>query len=194
MPYSSAPVSFFGPTYALTSNAVTLPTVDSTDVTVGTFTVTGTSAIVTVSTTHNLLVGDKVALSSSTTLPAPFTATDYFVVSVPTPTTLTLSLTNNGNAVVSTNTGTGTHTIKVLGILQEVTNVEAHATTGDWRKITYGIMEMLYQRWLNTDTANRSAQMSISRSSTTNDVTGAVTRSYTVRVTTIPSGMEVIDE
>jgi hypothetical protein len=194
MSYSAAPNSFFGPTYALTSNAVTLPTVDSTDVTVGTFTADGTTSTLTVSTAHKLLVGDKVSLSTTTTLPAPFTASDYFVVSVPSSTTLTLSATRGGTAITSTGTGTGTHTIKSLGILQEVTDVEAHATTGDWRKIVYGIMEMLYQRWLNTATADRPTRMNISRSSSTNETTGAITRFYTVQITTTPSGLEVSDE
>jgi hypothetical protein len=192
--YNSSPKAFFGPTYSLTGNAVTLPTVDSTDVTVGTFTATGTTAVLTVSAAHNLVVGDKVSLSTTTTLPDPFTATDYFVVSVPSSTTLTLSATRGGTAIVTTDTGTGTHTIKSLGILQEVSDAEAHATTGDWRKIVYGIMEMLYQRWLNTPTADRPAKMNISRSSSTNETTGAITRFYTVQITTIPSGLEVVDE
>jgi hypothetical protein len=192
--FDDSPTGFFGPTYSLTGNAVTLPTVSSTDVTVGTFTCDGTTSTVTVSAAHNLKVGDKVAISSSTTLPAPFTAADHYVVSVPLSTTLTLALAANGTAIVSTNTGTGTHTIKALGVLQEVTDAEAHATTGDWRKVAFGICEAMYQKQINTPTADRPTKVSFTRSSSTNETTGVVTKFYGFSFSTAPLGFEVADE
>lgn len=194
MPFDDSPQAFFGPGYALASSEVKLPTSDIADITIGTFTCDGTTATITVSTDHNLKVGDKVSLSTTTTLPAPFTASDYFVVSAPTSTTLTLATSRGGTAVVSTDTGTGTHTIKALGTLQELTDTEANASTGDWRKIVYAIMEMLYQKYLNTPSADRPSRVTISRSSSTNEQTGRMTRNYTVSIVTDIAGVEVSAE
>jgi len=163
MSFNKAPINFFGPGYALTSSAIVIPTVDAADITIGTFTCDGTTATVTASADHNLKVGDKVSLSTTTTLPAPFTAADHFVVSAPTATTLTLSLTKGGAAIVSTDTGTGTHTIKALAPLQLVTDAEAHATTGDWREIFIGLLDLAYHKQQNTPTADRSGSVVFSK-------------------------------
>lgn len=196
MAFDDSPIGFFGPSYSLTSNAVTLPTVSATDTTIDTFTSDGTTAVLTMAvvTAHNLKVGDLVALSSATTLPAPFTAADHYVVSVPAANTVTLSLTKGGTAIVATDTGTGAHTIKALGALQEVTATEAHATDGDWRKVAYGLCELMYQKTLNTATADRPSQVTISRSSSVNDTTGNITRYYSFQFVTEPTGVEVVDE
>ena len=203
MAFDDSPKGFFGPTYSLTGDAVTLPTVGSTDVTVGKFTCDGTNSTVSVfddatgvvPEAHNLKVGDKVALSTSAAdLPAPFTAADHYVVSVPSSTTLTLALAANGTAIVSTDAGTGTHTLKALGVLQEVTNAEAHATTGDWRKVAFGICEAMYQKQINTPTADRPTKVSFTRSSSTNEITGVVTKFYGFSFSTATLGFEVADE
>ena len=196
MAFDDSPTGFFGPTYSLTGNAVTLPTVSSTDVTVGTFTATAASAILTTSVAHNLKVGDKVAISSSTALPAPFTAADHFVVAVTSTETdeIQLALAANGTAIVATDTGTGTHTIKALGLLQEVTDAEAHATTGDWRKVAFGICEAMYQKQINTPSADRPTKVSFTRSSSTNEITGVVTKFYGFSFSTATLGFEVADE
>ena len=194
MAFDDSPTGFFGNGYALTSSEIKFPTSDFADITVGTFTCDGTTSTVTVSAAHNLKVGDKVAISSGTTLPAPFTAADHYVVSVPLATTITLSLTRNGTAIVSTDVGTGTHTIKALAPLQEVTDIEAHATTGDYRKIVYGIMELLAAKYLNTPTADRPTNVVISKSPSTNATTGVTTTSYSVTIKTLTSASEVLAE
>ena len=194
MAFDDSPQAFFGPGYSLASNTIKFPTSDIADITVGTFTADGTTATLTVSADHNLKVGDKVSLSSSTTLPAPFTATDYFVVSVPSSTELTLSLTRSGTAVVSTDTGTGTHTIKALGTLQELTDAEANASTGDWRKIVFALMELLYSKFNNTPTADRPANVTVAKSVSPNVSTGIDTVYYNITVKTISSGSEVNPE
>lgn len=194
MPFDDSPQKFLGPGYSLASSEIKLATSDIADITIGTFTCDGSTSTITVSTDHNLKVGDKVSLSTTTTLPAPFTATDYFVVSAPTATTLTLSLTRGGTAIESTDTGTGTHTIKALGSLQELTDAEANASTGDYRKIVYALMEFLYQKFNNTPSADRPSRLTISRSSSTNETTGRMTRNYTVSVVTDISGVEVSEE
>jgi hypothetical protein len=194
MAFDPAPKGFFGNGYALSSSEIKLPTSDFADITIGTFTVDGTTSTVTTSVAHNLKVGDKVAISSGTTLPAPFTAADHYVISVPLSTTVTLALTRNGTAIVSTDTGTGTHTIKALAPLQEVTDVEGHATTGDYRAVIHGLMELLFNKYNNTPTADRPTGVTVAKSTSPNVSTGIDTQYYTVTVKTISSGSEVVAE
>ena len=202
MDFDPTPKGFFGNGYAIASSELKLPTSAFADITVGKFTMTGASAVVSVfddatgliATDHNLKVGDIVAISTATTLPAPFTAADHYVVSVPTSSTLTLSLTRNGTAIVSTDAGTGTHTLKALAPLQEVTDAEAHATTGDWRKVVYGLMELLHGKYANIPTADRPANVTITKSKSPNVVTGVDTNSYTVTIKTLASAAEVLAE
>lgn len=72
-----------------------------------------TSDLLTVASAHGLIAGDRVRVSSTTTLPAGLSAaTNYFVIaSGLTATALKLSATSGGSAVDITDTGTGTHTI-----------------------------------------------------------------------------------
>lgn len=79
---------------------------------IDTFTVNTSTEVLTVASAHGLIVGDRVRVSSATTLPAGLSAgTNYFVVSTPSTTTLTISATSGGSAVNITDTGTGAHTI-----------------------------------------------------------------------------------
>lgn len=79
---------------------------------IGTFTAVAATNVITTSVAHGLIVGDRVRVSSATTLPAGLSAaTNYFVISVPSTTTLTVSATSGGSVVDITDTGTGTHTI-----------------------------------------------------------------------------------
>jgi len=67
--------------------------------------------LITTGSAHGWSVGDKIRVSSSTTLPAGLSAsTDYFVISVPSTTTLKVSVAQGGAEVDITDTGTGTHT------------------------------------------------------------------------------------
>ena len=195
MAFDPAPAAFFGKSYALTSSSVTLPTVDKADATLGSFTAVGdsVSAVLTTSVPHLLKVGDKVAISGAA-LPAPLTAADHFVVSVPGASTLTLSLTKNGTAIVPTTAGTPTHTMVALSVLQEVTDIEAHATSGDSRKVVYGIVEAMRLKYVNTPTADRPAKMTIAGSSSTNETTGVVTKYINFTFITDPIGFDVVAE
>lgn len=70
-----------------------------------------TTDIITV-TGHGYAVGDKVRVSSSTTLPGGLSAnTDYYVIEVISANTIKVSATPGGTAVDITSTGTGTHTM-----------------------------------------------------------------------------------
>ena len=187
MAYNSAPSSFFGAGYSLASSAISLITgTDTTGVTVGT-TFVGSASTDTLTTAgaHGLVVGDRVRCVAGTgALPTGISAaTNYWVSSVATTTTLKLAATRGGTAIdITADGGTG-HFLKSMGPLDEVTDTEANATTGDWRKVILGIMEMIYWKWTGTTTANRPGKVSIVRSASVNNTTGEVVRTYTVRIT-----------
>lgn len=78
--------------------------------------------------------------------------------------------------------------------LAETTDAEADDSTGDIRKIMYGIAEAMYQSWLATDSADRPTKMTMTRSSFLNDTTSTLTRNYTFRFTLDYSGVDVTAE
>lgn len=76
------------------------------------FTAVAATEVITTATAHGLSIGDRVQVSSTTTLPAGLSAsTDYFVITVPSTTTMTISATDGGSVVNITDTGTGTHSM-----------------------------------------------------------------------------------
>ena len=195
MAFDDSPKVFFGNDFAAAGNAISFNTSDAADVTVGTFTVVGdTTAQVTVSATHNLRVGDLVALSTSGTLPAGFSPGDYYVVAVDSTTVIQLSATIGGTPIAATDTGTGTHTISALSVLRDLDDADAHATTGDSRTVIYALMEMIYQKYSNTPADDRAGQISVGRASRANNATGALTRTYTVSVALDTGVLVVTDE
>ena len=77
-----------------------------------TFTAVAATDLITTASDHGLAIGDRVQVSSTTTLPAGLSAaTDYFVLTVPSSTTMTVSASDGGSAVDITDTGTGTHSM-----------------------------------------------------------------------------------
>jgi len=198
MSFNSAPTSFFGAAYALASSAISLPTATgTTGVTVGTtFTGSASTNRLTTATAHGLLVGDRVRLVAGTgALPTGLSAaTDYYVQAVPSTTTLTLAATRGGALIDITVDGGTDHLLKSMGPLDELTDTEAHATTGDWRKIVFALMELLYLKWTGLATADRPGKIKITRRQTINNTSGNITYYYTVSITTTPSGIEVASE
>lgn len=94
------------------------PNFSADNATLGTFTAVAATNVITVSAAHGLNIGDRVRVSSATTLPAGLAAdTDYFVLTVPSTTTLTVSATLGGSVLDITDTGTGVHTIVSYGQL-----------------------------------------------------------------------------
>ena len=198
MAYNSAPSTFFGASYALASSAISLQTVtDTTGVTVGTtFVGAASTDTLTTATAHMLLVGDRVRVVAGTgALPTGLAAaTDYWVHSVPTTLTLRLSATRGGTVVDITADGGTAHILKSMGPLYEVTDTEANASTGDWRKVLFGIMEMIYYKWTGTATEDQPSKVSVSRSSSVNNTTNEITRRYTVSLTLAPGAVDVASE
>ena len=78
--------------------------------------------------------------------------------------------------------------------LVQLTDVEADPTTGEARKLIYAITEGLYQAYNNVATDSRPTKMAIYRSSSVNDLTGIITRTYSFQFTLVSSGEEVAGE
>ena len=69
----------------------------------------------------------------------------------------------------------------------ELSTAEANTTTGDSRSILFAMVERFYQWYLALATADRPGQLTISRTTTTNDLTGDVTRTYHFAFTCTPA-------
>lgn len=88
------------------------PSMPDGNTTVGTFTAVAATNVITTSAAHGKIVGDRVRVSSATTLPAGMAAaTTYYVLTVPSTTTMTVSATLGGAVLDITDTGTGVHTM-----------------------------------------------------------------------------------
>lgn len=78
--------------------------------------------------------------------------------------------------------------------LTELTDAEANATTGDSRKVIYALAEAFYAKYNSLATADRPTQMQIYRSTSSNDITGETTRTYTLVFKVTPTDVDVAAE
>lgn len=203
MSFNPSPKTFFGPSYSITSGVIHLPTSsNTTGITVsGVFTggsylgSTQLLGVLIFSLNHNLKIGDRVRLVKVTgDLPTPLAEnTDYWVTTT-TEVLLTLSATKGGSNVVITAAGGSDHIMKAMDVLPEITATEANADTGDSRKVSYGIIEMMYQRSIAVPVEDRPEKVTMSRSSSTDDLTGLITRNYSFSFVVEPIGIEVANE
>jgi hypothetical protein len=77
-------------------------------------------------------------------------------------------------------------------LLTELTDAEAHATSGDIRKVIFALLEMLSTIWLAIDEANRPTRVLLYKSSQSEDA--LLTHTYTGVVVNNISAQEVADE
>ena len=75
-----------------------------------------------------------------------------------------------------------------------VSDAEAHASTGNYRNIMYGLLEDMYTRFNALITADRPTKMTFTRATSVNDSTQTGTVAFTVRFTTDDLNGEVSDE
>jgi len=79
--------------------------------------------------------------------------------------------------------------------LPEVSTAEAHVSDGDSRKVLYGLLAQAFDWYNGLATADRPAQLQIFRSTgAPNDITGNITRTFTVRFVLSTGDLEVADE
>ena len=87
---------------------------------------------------------------------------------------------------------TATHAAPVC--LDELTDPEANATTGDIRKLFYALCEKMWQSYNSTATADKPSKMRFYRSTSSNDAAGTESRSYSFTFDIESTGTEVAAE
>jgi hypothetical protein len=78
--------------------------------------------------------------------------------------------------------------------LPEITTAEANASTGDIRKIYYGIADQMYKSYSDKATADRPNRMTFTKASFVDATTGLITSSYTFAFVLAATGLDVTDE
>jgi len=78
----------------------------------------------------------------------------------------------------------------------ELSAAEAHTSTGDSRKILFALCERFYQFYNALAADDLPGRLTIQRTTSTNDITGDISRSYQFNFTAVPAtgGIEVKDE
>ena len=75
-----------------------------------------------------------------------------------------------------------------------VTDAEAHTSTGDFRKIFYGLLQDCYARYAELDTDDKATRMTFARTTSVNDTAQTATVTFTIRFTTGDLAGDVADE
>lgn len=88
----------------------------------------------------------------------------------------------------------GTNVTFPIASIPELTAAEADGTTGDMRRVLFAMLEAFYQKWLLIAVADRPTMMTIYRSTSTNDTTGEITKTYQFQFKVKHTGTEVVDE
>ena len=199
MAYNPLPRSFFGVDYSASTGNITLGTLGKTSGAIAaSFTAAPVANVITTTGYHFLKPGDAIQFSVAA---SPFSVgTTYFVKTVGESVVgagfnrLTVSATAGGAELTATTAPQTASTISALGLLYEVSDVEAAPLTGDWRKVISGLMEMLFRRWTGIPLADRPAKLTVSRASSVDPTTLEVVLTYTVRVVNAPAALEVAGE
>lgn len=71
---------------------------------------------------------------------------------------------------------------------------EAHATTGDSRKIAFELIDAIYAYINGLATADKPTKLNITRTSSVDDATGNVTRNHYVQTVLASTGLDVATE
>lgn len=75
-----------------------------------------------------------------------------------------------------------------------VDSSEADPSTGDTRRVLYGLLQDVYSRWASIETEDRPTKMTITRTTNVNDTAKSAVVTFTVRFTTDDIVTEVADE
>jgi len=87
-----------------------------------------------------------------------------------------------------------TMTIGSGSLLPDISSDEANATTGDFRKLMYGLIEGLYSKYNEVPTDDKPSKMILNRSTGENSSTGEFVRTYSIQFTLDATGFEVASE
>ena len=197
MAFSKVPSSFFGVDYAAASSNISFGTSSKTS---GTSTATVTAApvsnVITTAAAHKLKVGDAVRFTG-TMVVGVTTGTTYYVRTIADTAGVynkfTISATLGG-AELALTAGSSTTTVLSMGSLNDLTDAETDATSGDWRRVVAGCLELFYRKWVGTPSGDRPNKLTINRATVVDPVTGEIVQTYTVRVVNAPAALELSDE
>ena len=78
--------------------------------------------------------------------------------------------------------------------LAALSKVDSNPETGDSRAIVYSFIEAFYQWYNHLPLEDRPTKLQINRASYVDDVTNAISRTYTVSISTLPTSLSVADE
>ena len=81
-----------------------------------------------------------------------------------------------------------------IASLPELTDAEAHATTGDIREIAWAITEKLFQEFNGRVLDDRPVRMGITKSASINSTTGVLINSIVFTFQTAIGSQNIIDE
>ncbi len=205
MSFNPTSASFFGAGYSLSENSLVIKTAsDTVGIGVGgTFTARADSDVIQTASSHGLLVGDRVRVTQPDTPTNGLSNnTDYWVTStsivavagqtITSPNALTISSSIGGSVVNITADIIGASaTLQQMGPLDQVSNSEA---TGDWRKVVFGIMEMLNSKWSGTPIGDRPKKLLIFRNVNVDQQTGETVYNYSVSCRVAVQAMEIVGE
>ena len=99
-----------------------------------------------------------------------------------------------GTTDYSAGTGTIEFATGASTILPELTDAETNATTGDFRRLMYGLLEGLYQKYVDIPDADKPTKLILARSTSENSVTQEFSRTYSIQFQLDATGFEVADE
>lgn len=88
----------------------------------------------------------------------------------------------------------GTNYAVPCSFLTELSKADADPEKGDSRAIVYSFIEAFYQWYNQLSDENRPSKLRIDRTSYIDDATNAISRSYTISVSTLPTSLSVADE
>lgn len=81
-----------------------------------------------------------------------------------------------------------------LSALPGLSAAEAHASTGDIRKVLRALCAAIYDNWISEAAADRPARMSIARNTSVDESSDSTTRTYQMRFNVAVAEEEVVDE
>ena len=84
-------------------------------------------------------------------------------------------------------------TIGSSSLLPEISSAEANATTGDYRKVLYGLIEGVFQKYTDIPSPDLPTKMELKRG-TSENLAGELTRTYTLKFVLDSTGFEVTAE
>jgi len=83
-------------------------------------------------------------------------------------------------------------------LLTELTDAEADETTGDIRKLLFGVLDGLYTQFNSKNsalaTADRPQRVTFTRNTSVSDITGLITRNYSLSFQLEAASVEVANE